>query len=291
VSKTHKIVLHRQRSAALRIRAIGQKRAVLGDFYHYILGHGWLPLLGIVAAAFLCANALFGVAYLLEPGSIAGARPGSLADAFFFSVDTMATIGYGEMTPATPYAHVLVTVQALAGVVGFALVAGITFAKFSRPTAQVLFSQQAVIATRNGVPHLMFRMANWRHNEIVEAELRVVLLVNETTAEGETMRRQIDLLLVRSRSALFSLTWTAMHRIDETSPFFGEAALAELGTRQGELFLSLRGHDERFGQTIHARYRYRIEDVILGARFADVLSSLPDGTRVIDYRRFHEVVM
>jgi inward rectifier potassium channel len=102
MSETHKIALHRQRSATPRIRTIGQKRTVQGDFYHYILGHGWLPLLGIVAAAFLGTNALFGAAYLLEPGSIARARPGSFADAFFFSVDTMATIGYGEMAPATP---------------------------------------------------------------------------------------------------------------------------------------------------------------------------------------------
>jgi inward rectifier potassium channel len=287
---TPKIVLRRQRYATPRIRAIGQKRTIQGDLYHYILGHGWLPLLGIVVSLFLATNTLFAAAYLLEPESIAHARPGSFVDAFFFSVETMATIGYGEMAPATFYAHVLVTVEALAGVLGFALVAGITFSKFSRPTAQVLFAEKAVITPRNGVPHLMFRMANWRHNEIAEAELRVVLLSNETTAEGDTMRRQVDLPLVRSRSALFALTWTAMHKIDGTSPFFGKLALATLASRDTELFLSLRGHDERLGQTIHARHRYRIDDVVPRARFVDVLSTLPDGTRVIDYRKFHEVV-
>jgi inward rectifier potassium channel len=289
MAEPRKIALHRQPSALPRIRAIGQKRTAQRDLYHYILGHGWLRLLGIVAGAFLGANALFSVAYLLRPGSIAHARAGSFVDAFFFSIETMATIGYGEMTPATPYAHVVVTFQALVGVVGFALVAGITFAKFSRPTARVLFAHKAVIAPRNGVPHLMFRMANWRHNEIVEAELQVVLLVDETTAEGEFMRRQIDLPLVRSRSSLFALTWTAMHRIDETSPFFGEAALTELAARQAELLLSVRGYDERLAQTIHARHRYGIEDVVPSARFVDVLSSLPDGTRVIDYHRFHQI--
>jgi inward rectifier potassium channel len=285
----HKVAPHRQRGAMPRIRAIGRKRTVRGDLYHYIVGHGWFRLLGIVAAAFLGVNALFSAAYLLLPGSIAHARPGSFVDAFFFSIETMATIGYGEMTPATPYSHVLVTIQALVGVVGFALIAGITFAKFSRPTARVVFSEKAVVAPRNGVPHLMFRMANWRHNEIVEAELRVVLLLDETTAEGDFMRRQIDVPLVRSRSSLFALTWTALHRIDDTSPFFGTTALTELAARQGELLLSLQGYDERFAQIIHARHRYGIDDVVVGARFADVLSSLPDGTRVIDYHRFHQI--
>ncbi len=143
---------------------------------------------------------------------------------------------------------------------------------------------------RNQREHLMFRMANWRHNEIVEAELQVVLLVDETTAEGDFMRRQIDLSLVRSRSSLFALTWTAMHPIDRTSPLDGEAALTELAAKQAELLLSVRGYDERLAQTIHARHRYAIEDVVPGARFADVLSSLPDGTRVIDYRRFHQIL-
>jgi inward rectifier potassium channel len=255
-----------------------------------VLGRGWFALSSIVFGAFLASNVLFSLGYLLVPGSIAHARPGSFADAFFFSVETIATIGYGEMAPANTYAHVLVTVEAFAGVVGFALVAGVTFAKFSRPTAKVLFGDRAVIARRNGVPHLMFRMANWRHNEIVQAQLSAVLMVDETTAEGEFMRRLVDLPLVRDRTPLFALTWTAMHRIDEHSPFFGAGALDELRKLRAELFLSFHGIDERLAQSIHARYSYKVDDVVVGSRFADVLTIMPTGLRIVDYRKFHVLV-
>ena len=172
-----KISLQKSHNFSPKIRAMGQKRAFSGDFYHYVLGRGWFALTSIVFGAFLGSNLIFSIAYLLVPGSIARARPGSFSDAFFFSVQTIATIGYGEMAPANVYAHILVTIEAFVGVVGFALVAGITFAKFSRPTAKVLFGSRAVIANRDGVPHLMFRLANWRHNEIVQAQLSAVLMV------------------------------------------------------------------------------------------------------------------
>jgi inward rectifier potassium channel len=136
----------------------------------------------------------------------------------------------------------------------------------------------------------MFRMANWRRNRIVEARLSVVLLVTERTREGEVLRRQIDLPLVRDRTSVFFLSWTAMHRIDESSPFHGPDALARLRAQGTELFLALTGLDETIGQTIHARRQYTLDDIAWNARFADVLSDDPDGSRVIDFRRFHDVV-
>ena len=289
-SRAPKVSLRKSPGFSPKIRVVGQKRAFQGDLYHTVLGRGWFTLTTIVFGAFLASNALFSLAYLLVPGSIAHARPGLFMDAFFFSVETIATIGYGEMAPASTYAHVLVTIEAFAGVVGFALVAGITFAKFSRPTAKVLFGNQAVIALRDGVPHLMFRMANWRHNEIVQAQLVAVLMVSETTAEGEFMRRLIDLPLARDHTPLFTLTWTAMHRIDQESPFFGPRAIDQLRARQAEIFLSLHGIDERLAQSIHARYSYKMSDIVIGSRFADVLTIMPTGLRIVDYRNFHTLV-
>jgi inward rectifier potassium channel len=154
----------------------------------------------------------------------------------------------------------------------------------------VLFSNKAVITPRDGVPHLMFRMANWRRNRIVEARLSVVMLVTERTREGEMLRRQIDLSLVRDKTTVFFLTWSAMHLIDERSPFFGPDALARLRAQQAELYVGLTGLDETIGQTIHVRQQYMLDDIVPGARFADVLSTREDGTRVIDYRKFHDVV-
>ena len=260
-----------QRGAFPSLRVIGQRRAPWGDAYHLLLKMPWWGFFALVAGAILGANALFAGLYLLQDGTIANSRPGSFADAFFFSVQTMATIGYGLMAPATTYGHVLVTVEAMTGMIGMALVTGLTFAKFSRATSRVIFSARVVVLPRDGVPHVMFRMANWRHNQIVEAQLRVGVLV-------------------RDRTASFFLTWTAMHRIDEQSPFFGPDALDRLRARNAELFLTLIGWDETIGQTIHARYRYGLDDIAWNARFADVLTVDDDGTRVIDYTRFHEVV-
>ena len=285
-----KVSLQKSRTFSPKIRAIGQHRTVGGDVYHFVLGRGWFALTAIVFGAFLGSNLVFAIGYALVPGCISGTRPGSFSDAFFFSVQTIATIGYGQMSPVSLYGHVLVTIEAFVGIVGFALVAGITFAKFSRPTAKVLFGNHAVISMRDGVPHLMFRMANWRHNEIVQAELSAVLMATETTLEGDSMRRLTDLSLVRERTPLFALTWTAMHRIDASSPFFGKDTLEKLRARNAEIFLSLHGTDERLAQPIHARYSYSMNDIVVGARFADVLSVTPNGLRLIDYHNFHSII-
>lgn len=271
-------------------RAYGRATSPLEDLYHYVLTRTWGVLLLQLCAGFLVANLLFAWLYTLDPHAIAAARPGSLEDAFFFSVQTMATIGYGAMHPVTRYAHVLVTIEAMVGILGTAVVTGLTFARFARPTARVLWAERAVICPRDGVPHLMFRLANWRHNDIIEARLQVALLVAETTQEGEQVRRMLELPLVIDHTPLFAMTWTAMHRIDEKSPFHGAGALVRLKASAGELFLSLQGVDDTFATEVHARHRYRMDDIVVGARFENVLTIRPDGTREIDYRYFHKVV-
>jgi hypothetical protein len=167
----------------------------------------------------LSAATTFAFTYLVRPGCIAGARAWNFEDAFFLSVQTLGTIGYGVMSPATRYGHIMVTLESIAGILTTALIIGITFARFAVPRAQILFSKHAVVAERDGVPHLMFRMANWRHNQILEAQLRVIVLITERTREGHEIRRPLELPLVRDRTAMFGLTWVVMHRIDEKSCF------------------------------------------------------------------------
>jgi inward rectifier potassium channel len=273
-----------ERSAVVRIGLHNQFR----DVYHWLLTMSWPRLMAIIVLLYLAGNGAFALLYLLVPGSIENARPGSFVDAFFFSVQTMATIGYGKLIPHTLFANCMVAFEALLGLLGLAMVTGLLFAKFSRPTARVLFSRVATIHVRDGVQALAFRMANERGNQIVEAQLRLVLARNEITVEGESVRRFHDLSLVRERTAIFALTWTAVHPILPTSPLFGvnAAALREL---QGELIVSLMGIDETFSQTVHARHSYIAEDLVWDARFVDILSQLPDGRRAVDYRRFHEV--
>ncbi|MCB9567774.1 MAG: ATP-sensitive inward rectifier potassium channel 10 [Myxococcales bacterium] len=274
-----------------KIKVVGQAPDLFGDFYHSVLSRSWLRHLSIACGIFLGANALFALLYLLDPGCIANAEAGSFADAFFFSVQTMSTIGYGAMTPVTRFANILVTFEALFGTLLVAGLTGVTFAKLARPTAKVLFTRWLVIQPRDGVPHLMVRMANWRHNNVVEARLRMFTLRMERTREGDTIRVPVELELVRNQTAVFWMSWTAMHRIDERSPLYGPDALDRLRAEGSEIFLIFTGIDDTFSAAIHARHRYQIDDIVAGARFADILKVLPDGTRLIDYHKFHEVVM
>jgi inward rectifier potassium channel len=272
------------------IKAIGVERAFHKDIYHFVLGRTWPQFFLLVAVVFVVTNMLFAWLFLAEPGAIANVRPGSFEDAFYFSVQTLATIGYGGMYPASRYGHLIVAVEAIVGILMVALITGITFTRFARPSARVLFSDKVVLSPRDGVPHVMFRMANWRRNRIVEARLGVTLLVTEKTREGDEMRRQIDLPLLRDKTNVFFLTWSAMHVVDERSPFFGPDALERLRAQQAEIYLALTGLDETIGQTIHVRKQYLLDDIVPNARFADVLSTREDGRRVIDYRKFHDVV-
>ena len=221
--------------------------------------------------------------------SIANARPGSFADAFFFSVQTMASIGYGAMYPKTDYANMVVAIEALVGLMSLAMATGLMFARFSRPTAKVLFSKIAVIVPYNGKPTLMFRTANERHNQIFEAEMHVSLVRDEASIEGVVMRRFYDLKLVRKQTPIFALTWTGMHIIDETSPLYGETA-ETLHHSNIEIIVILTGMDETVAQTIHTRHSYLADEIHWNHRFVDILVTMPDGKRLIDYTRFHDVV-
>ncbi len=275
----------------IKVRVLGHSTPLHEDLYHRVLVMRWPWFFACAALLFLGENALFAGLYLLQPGCIAGAEPGSFADAFFFSVQTLGTIGYGVFSPRTAYAQLVVTLEALSGMLSLAIATGLTFAKFSRPTARLLFTSRAVIGTRNGKRCLMFRMANARHNTITEASLRAMVLVDEVTAEGERLRVPVRLALVRDTHHFFRLTWTASHEIDEASPFFGPDALERLRARHALIMLSLSGLDDTLSQTVQARYMYDVDDVVVGARFADVLTLAPDGTRVLDYGAFHDVVM
>jgi inward rectifier potassium channel len=271
------------------VLAIGLPRRPLGDLYHQLLTWSWTRLFTMLGVAYVAINALFALAYLaLGPGAITNAEAGSFADAFFFAFDTMATIGYGDKVPKGIPANLLSLLQVMLGMAGLAVTTGIVFAKFARPTARVLFSKVAVVQPFDGVPSLLFRMANARANQIVEAELTVIAIRAEKTLEGEAIRKVYDMKLRRSRSAAFSLSWTAVHPITAESPLFGldAAALAEAPLT---IMVSVSGIDEHLGQTVHARHAYGVGDLVFGQRFVDILTVQPDGSAVIDYRRFHDV--
>jgi len=269
---------------------LGRRRRPLGDLYHYLLTISWSQLIGLIVVGFIAANALFAALFLLGGSdSIEGAQPGSFIDAFFFSVQTMATIGYGKMGPHTAYAHVIVTTEAFVGLLGFATATGLLFSKFSRPTARVMFSRYMVMTTWEGEPALMFRMANERANQIVEAQCNVAVLKDEVTSDGHEVRRVHDLPLMRQRSPVFSLSWTAVHVIGKHSPLHG-ADPAALQKADAIFVVTFTGIDETFSQTVHARHSWTHDQVIWNARLADIFITLPDGRDAIDYTKFHDVI-
>ena len=259
----------------------------LRDVYHYLLRTSWTVVIGWVVLLFGALNLLFGTGFWLV-GGVSNAH--GFADCFFFSVQTLATIGYGAMYPQGTGAELLMTCEALVGLLMSAMMTGLAFAKFARPTSKVLWSQICVVSDRDGVPTLMFRVANERMNHIVEANIRVAVLRSEVTHEGEKLRKVFDMALLRSSTPSFILSWTVMHPLTPASPLYGLTPEAIVAS-QSEIVLTLTGLDETLMQTIHSRTSYIPSEIRWGARFADILGQVhSDGRRIIDYTRFHDSV-
>jgi inward rectifier potassium channel len=289
-ASTRAPIRYRSRAPSFSNRVTrGQAFELGGDAYFALLTRSWWQFCLAVGLYILVINALFAGLYLLDPGGVSNVREGSFEDAFFFSVQTLATIGYGTRAPISRYANVIVTIESILGILAVGSFAGIAFARLSRPTARVLFSEKIIIRPRNGVPHLQLRIANWRTNFIVEAKLRVYVLTSQRTTEGEVLRVPLELRLVRASTPVFFLTWTAMHPIDESSPFFGESAMERLAAEKTPIYASLSGYDQTLGQTVHAYAEYSLSDIVPDARFVDVVTVRPDGVREIDFSRFHDV--
>src|SRR3954468_693248 len=266
----------------------GKGTAHWGDLFYVPLTIPWWAFLGLTALAFVGVNSAFALLYLLDPEGVEHARPGSFSDAFFFSVQTLGTLGYGTMWPKSFYANVIVTLETFVSLANLAIGAGLIYARFSRPTSRILFSRIAVVTPFEDVPTLMFRAANQRGNQILDADATVTLVRNITTREGHAMRRFEELPLTRSRTPLFALSWTMLHPIDENSPLYRltRDALLESGA---ELLVVLSGTDETISHRIYARHSYLADEIVWNRRFADILSTASDGRPVIDYTQFLEL--
>jgi len=262
------------------------------SIYHILLRMSWPRFLATLAAGYLVVNAIFALLYLAcGPAALTGdaATGGGFTRAFFFSVQTFATIGFGQIAPQGIAPNLIVVAESLVGILGFTLATGLLFARFSRPTARIVFSHRAVIAPYRDGRAFMLRIANARRSEIIELGARVVLSLLEGPGPQRT-RRFHTLALERHRVAFFPLAWTIVHPIDDASPLrnLDQAALAE---RQAEFLVLLVGTEETFSQTVHARSSYRADEVVWGARFADLFNrATGDGDLTIDMHRLHETV-
>lgn len=262
------------------------------NLYQHLLTVTWPRFFLYVFVVYLGANILFASLYLAAgPGAIRGGDGGDASarwhNAIFFSVQTIATIGYGQMTPSGTIANSLVAIEALTGLMGFALITGILFARFSRPSAHVLRSRVAVVAPYRGKTGLMFRIANGRSSQLIDVKATVTYSWMDRSEEGRAIRRFRQLPLERDSVSLLPTQWIVVHPIDEQSPFAGLNQERILGA-DPEVFVSLSAIDETFSQIVHSRFSYADRDLVHGARFTDLFGTTADGVLTVDLSRLSD---
>jgi inward rectifier potassium channel len=268
---------------------IGLKRPFWLDLYHKLVAGSWLRLLAGVSAVFIGVGFLFALAFRLTPGAIEHGRLGSFADSFNFSIQTLSTLGYGNLAPGKTAAHILVTTEMLLSLslLLAAVATGLVFAKFARPTAKLLFSEIALVTQEGGKQSLTLRIANQRANRIVDAEVRMTYTCNVSAANGTTRRVLTDLPLRRVVAPVLSYTWSAFHDIDGESPL-AKGSEETVIREDGALLVSVKGTDDDLAATVHAQHVYGPGILVWNARFVDVLELDDEGHTVVRYDRFHD---
>jgi len=259
------------------------------DLYHRSMTVYWPTFFGTAAAIFVFLNTVFAFLYWLGNEPIANVAGNEPLGFFYFSVETLATVGYGDMHPQTHFGHFIATIEIFTGMSFLAVMTGLIFARFSRPRARFIFAKNPVVTIHQGQPTLMIRIANERNNAISQATARLWLLLLETTLEGVEYRRYHELLLDRREHPMFMLTWSIFHVIDETSPLY-RMTPADLTAADAALTLNVSGVDDNSAQYLYARRLYSYQDIRWKYRYRDITSFSEQGTMVIDYSVFHEII-
>jgi inward rectifier potassium channel len=286
----------KQSSAAIKVQVghrefikLNARKYDWRDIYHLILTLSWPQFAGMVLGIYLCINLMFGTLYLLGGNCIAELTAGSFTDHFFFSVETLATVGYGHAYPANLYGHCVATLEILVGLFGLAVLTGLIFVRFSRPTARIKFSTVAVVSPFNGTPTLMVRLANLRHHAMVDAEFRLLYMRNELTKEGEDIRRFYALRLDFDHMISFPAALTLRHVIDETSPMFGLTS-EDLKLTDSRMLVSIVCTDPVIQAPVQSQTEYVHEQIAWNRRFAEIYTEDAVGRYTVDYSKFDDTM-
>jgi inward rectifier potassium channel len=271
------------------IVAEGLQLSFWADISHRCMTASWPAFIAGAAFVFIAFNGAFALLYWIGNDPISNVPHKAYIDYLYFSIETLSTAGYGDMHPQTHYGHFVAAVELFTGIFSMSLMTGLIFARFSRPSARLLFANSPVFSTHEGAPTLMIRFANERQNIIGNATARLWMFKNIVTAEGQPFRRFYDLPLLRHESPALALSWTLHHVVDETSPLFGMSR-DELEAADVSLMVVVSGYDVVAAQTVHARKSYQHSDFRFGHRYVDVLSISDDGRVRIDYGRFHDTL-
>jgi inward rectifier potassium channel len=251
------------------------------DPYHLAITLSWPQFLLGLFGVYLAVNTIFAILYALVPGALTNAHPHSFLDAFFFSFETLATVGYGEMYPGSLYGHLVASAEIVCGIAFTAILTGLTFVRFSRPRAKFVMADKLVVTAHNGKPTLMLRVGNGRANVLADANAKLNVLLSDVTAEGARFRRAQELRLLRAHLPMFPLTWTLMHVMDETSPLAGFDQ-ARFITADARVFFTLEARDPMLGAVVHDLRTYAPQDVLFGMRYADAVFTAEDGSPIAD---------
>ncbi|MGB6237050.1 MAG: ion channel [Bradyrhizobium sp.] len=287
----------KERLSRSRVIAFGDREIITegldlsfwADISHRCMTASWPSFIAGVVLVFIVFNAAFGLLYWLGDQPVSNVARNDYLDYLYFSIETLSTAGYGDMHPQTHYGHFVSAVELLTGIFSMSVMTGLIFSRFSRPHARLLFANNPVIATQDGKPTLMLRLANERHNIIGNATARLWLLKNTITNEGRAIRRFNELPLLKNEHPALALSWTLYHVLDEQSLLFN-LDTEDLKAASVSLVVVVSGYDVVAAQTIHARKSYDHTDIRFGQRYADILENLEDGRIRIDYGKFHDTL-
>ena len=265
---------------------VGLPKSMKKDIYVYLIELDWPRLFSFIFLFYILSNAIFAFFYFQDIEHLNNSDFKSYWDAYFFSTQTMAAIGYGVLNPGSMYLNWIVVFQSAFSLISIAAITGIVFAKISKPHAQILFSNKILLSNFNGQRCLSIRIANIRGNNIVEAIVRLSILTKETTLEGHSMRRVYDLKLIRNQTPFFKLSWTIFHVVDQNSPLF------DLDLDNSNIITisaTIAGHDETYSNTIYSRRDYKVEDVQQNKYFEDIVVEDDEENLILDFSRFHKL--
>jgi inward rectifier potassium channel len=278
------------RSGSVEFVKVNTAKSQLRDVYRWLLGLSWPQFALFVAIVYVALNLFFASFYSLEKDSVAGTTTTHwFLDCFFFSVQTLATVGYGHMYPQTIYGHVVSTIEIMTGVFLLAVMTGLIFVRFSRPVARVVFSKSMVIGPLNGKPTLMVRVGNENHHSMVEAKFRIMYTRDKHLAEGGDFRYFHELKLHFEQLTVFPAALTLRHEIDEKSPLHG-ATIESLEAERALFFVSVVGIDPVIAAEVQTQKDYTWRDVLFGHRFVEIYNEDKSGERrlTVDYGRLHD---
>jgi inward rectifier potassium channel len=275
------------RLGAFVFKKIGGARLDLRDAYHLAVALTWSQFFTAFFMLYLAVNLVFAALFWFVPGALARAQPGSFGDCLFFSIETLSTVGFGEMYPATPYGRVVTAAELVCGLGFTAILTGLIFVRFSRPQAKMVFPAHPVVAVHNGKPTLMVRVVNGRTSPLFRVKATLNLLTSETVSGGAQPRHVQELRLERSGLPFFQLAWTLMHVLDEHSPLHGYDAV-RIAAAQAHLFITMEAWDPTLSATVQDFRAYGPGDIRFGVRYVDAILAAEDGTLVLDLTKIEE---